>query len=325
LKSEIKNEISSDNKRYKNPDVEDLSNPKNNQNNLLHEKIDLAKQDKKSNEEVENLSLEKIDQDSIKNIAGLIKINEEKDTLFSDKNPNISVNKNQKGKWKFGITFSGGKSFLANGFLDINNSSNNNYLSAPNTGTAGSSTSPSPLPAKTLNSAAFIGGVFIQKNISEKSKISFGINYKYFSTVNKTGSKIDTAVTAYYSITYANSHRNNFNYLEFPVSLKFQLTNNKSLPVYWLGGINISQLISSNALQFKNSSGVYYNDNSLFNKMQLGFSTGFSATLFSKQKNPVNIGPYVYYSASKLANEGLYNRKHFSFIGISTEILFNKK
>jgi hypothetical protein len=109
------------------------------------------------------------------------------------------------------------------------------------------------------------------------------------------------------------------------VSLKFQLTKNNSLPVYWLAGINISQLIGSNALQFKNDPGVYYNDNSLFNKTQWGFSTGFFATLFSQKKTPVNIGPYFYYNATRLANEGLYDKKHFNFIGMSAEILFNKK
>ncbi len=322
LKAEIKERFSSDNKINKNPDVEDLLNLK--QDNLLDKKVDLAKQDAKSNAQIENVTLEKVNPDSVKDIAGLKKINEEKDTLFSEKSSNISLNKKQKRKWILGITFSGGKSFLANGFLDINNN-NLNYSSAPGSVTGGSSSSPLPLPAKTINSAGFIGGAFLEKSISEKSKISIGINYKYFSTINKTGSKIDSVVIAYNSTTYTNSYRNNFNYLELPVSFKFQVTNNKSLPVYWLAGINISQLISSNALQFKSNPGVYYNDNSLINKIQLGFSTGFSATLFSKQKNPVNIGPYFYYNASRLANEGMYNKKHFSFIGISTEILFNKK
>ena len=188
---------------------------------------------------------------------------------------------------------------------------------------------PSRLPPKTINSTAFITGVFVEKDISKKSKISLGINYKYFSTINKTGNKIDSAQTAYNSVTYpttyTNTYRNNFSYLELPVSLKFQLTNNNSLPVYWLAGINISRLINTNALQFKSNHGVYYRDNSLFNKTQLGFSTGFFATLFSHKKTPVNIGPYFYYNATRLANEGLYDKKHFNSIGISAEMLFNKK
>ncbi len=324
LKPKIQNEISSENKTDRNADAEDLPNLKGKQNNLLEEEIDLAKHDAKANAEVEEVSLEKIYPDSIKNITASIKMNDGIDSIFSGKNSGISVNKNQKRKWILGVTFSGGKSFLANKLLGINNN-NGNYQSMPNTGTGGGSSSPSPLPAETRNSVAFIGGAFLEKNISKKIEISLGINYKYFSAVNKTGSRIDSALTAYNSTSYTNSYRNNFNYLELPVLLKFQLTNNRSLPFYWVAGINVSQLISSNALQLKGSPGVYYNDNSLFNKTQLGFSTAFSATLFSKQKNPINIGPYFYYNASRLAHEGLYQKKHFSSIGIFTEILFHKK
>jgi hypothetical protein len=102
------------------------------------------------------------------------------------------------------------------------------------------------------------------------------------------------------------------------------LNNNSSLPIFWNAGINISQLISTNALQF-NSGGLYYSDNSFFNKTQFGLSTGISATLFAKGKRPFNLEPYFYYSATSLASKGLYNKKQFSFIGLRTEILFRKK
>lgn len=254
------------------------------------------------------------------------------DTLVKKKEEKLTAKKpskdQQKHKWLLGIRFSGGMSFLSNELLNLNNNSSD-YLSTPNSPSSGvgnsGSGSPSRLPPKTINSTAFITGVFIEKDISKKSRLSLGINYKYFSIVNKTGSKIDSALTAYSSATYTHTYRNNFNYLELPVSLKFQLTNNNSLPVYWLAGINISRLINTNALQFKSNHGVYYRDNSLFNKTQLGFSTGFFATLFSHKKTPVNIGPYFYYNATRMANEGIYDKKHFNFIGISAEILFNKK
>jgi len=86
----------------------------------------------------------------------------------------------------------------------------------------------------------------------------------------------------------------------------------------------VSQLISSNALQYNQNSGWYYKDNTLFNKTQIGLNTALSASLFSRQKNSVLIGPYFYYSASSLANEGLYNKKHFVFTGLRAEIIFGK-
>ncbi|MEO9209467.1 MAG: hypothetical protein ABI208_00120, partial [Ginsengibacter sp.] len=64
---------------------------------------------------------------------------------------------------------------------------------------------------------------------------------------------------------------------------------------------------------------------SLFNKTQLGFHTGISITLFSKCAIPVNIGPYYYYGATNISGKGLYQNKHLNFIGIRSEILFNRK
>ena len=108
------------------------------------------------------------------------------------------------------------------------------------------------------------------------------------------------------------------------MSLKFQLGNEKHLPLSWQAGISISELISSNALQLNSSTGYYYKDNSLLNKTQVGFNTAFLLTLFSKQKNSILIGPYFYYDASKIANEGLYDKKHFVFTGLHTQIIFGK-
>jgi hypothetical protein len=249
----------------------------------------------------------------------------EKFTAKKDSFPVKPSQNLQMHQWIFGVTFSGGKSFLSNHLLNTDKNSSD-FSSAPSSGIGNSGGgSSSVLPPKMTNSAAFTGGFFIEKNISLKTKISLGINYKYFSTINKTGNEIDSVQTAFTSTTYVNTYRNNFHYMELPVSLKFQLTNNNLLPVYWLVGINISELINTNALQFKNDRGVYYNDNSLFNKTQLGFNTGFFATLFSHKNTLINIGPYFSFSATKMANNGFYDKKHFHFIGISAEILFNKK
>ena len=86
----------------------------------------------------------------------------------------------------------------------------------------------------------------------------------------------------------------------------------------------LSQLVASNALQFNQSSGLYYHNNSMLNKTQVGLNTAFSVELFSKQKRSLLIGPCFYYSATNLATQGLYNKKHFVFTGLRTEIIFGK-
>ena len=249
-----------------------------------------------------------------------------KDTAAVTAASKISSVEKLKGNWDLGFVVTGGTSFAGNVPLSINKSAD--FFADPATG--GSSQGPNfYMPSKSSNSLAFTTGVFIQKNIFAKNKISIGLNYKYFSTTNKVGTKIDSLLSNYYSATspanQSHNFHNKFHFLEVPVTFKLRLNTNKPLPLYWNAGLSISQLIATNALQFKNDRGLYFHDNSFFNKTQIGFNTGFSATLFSKNKNSVSVGPYFYYSVTSLSNKGLYNKTHFSFIGISADILLNKK
>jgi len=238
-------------------------------------------------------------------------------------------------RWEFGVTFSAGGSLLGSNILEKNYPSMDLTSGFPSPGNSnGGNPSYYYFPSPIKNSTAFIAGVLTEKNLSAKSKISVGISYKYYSLINKVGNKIDSILTsAQYFAAYSlnntanrsQSYRNNFHYLEVPVSIKIQINKNKKLPLLWNGGINFSELISSNALQFNPNLGIYYNDNSIFNKTQFGLHTGLSLTLFSEQKMPLTFGPYFYYSATSLSDKGLYGAKHFSYIGIQTEILFGKK
>jgi hypothetical protein len=244
--------------------------------------------------------------------------------------------KNQhKNPWNFGMTFSGGASLMSSNILEKNYPVMDLSSGLPpggilNGGNPSYYYSASPVK----NAAAFTAGVLVEKNVSAKSKISLGISYKNYSVTNKVGNKIDSTLRSLQylaannfnnSANRSHAYRNNFHYLEVPVSIKIQINKNKKLPLFWNAGVNISQLISSNALQFKSNPGVYYNDNSIFNKTQFGLHTGLSLTLFSRKKMPFSFGPYFYYSATSLSDKGLYDAKHFSFVGIQTQILFRKK
>jgi len=293
-------------------------------NNLSDQKEDVIKnEDQKINLDIAIPEPGKSVQDSMPLVQSEKK-SIKKETNLKINSKRAFIVKTEK-KWVLGITISGGRSLVGNAPLGINNS-NSAYLTS--TANAGGGIPAYYTPSTIRNSSSFMGGILVEKKVFGKHQLAVGISYKYYSTLIAVGSRIDSAQTSYNFTTSqngVNNYRNNFNYLELPVSLKFQLGKSKSLPLYWQVGINISQLISSNALQFKPVLGMYYNDNSLLNKTQIGFSTGVFTTLFSKQRNPVNIGPYFYYCTSRLSNEGLYNNKHFSFIGISAEILFREK
>ena len=278
-------------------------------------------------------------QNQIKTDSFLIQLESEK-TIEKLIAKNTSPEKKDAAKkpekhWHFGVTISAGSSFIGSNILERNSPSmdlSSGFPQPGNSNGGGSSYYYFPSPIK--NSTAFMAGILATKNLSEKTKISVGISYKYYSFTNMVGKKIDSALTPsqyfslnnlYSSTNSSHLYRNNFHYLEVPVSINIQINRNKKLPLFWNAGIDFSELISSNALQFKSNPGVYFNDNSIFNKTQFGLHTGLSLTLFSRQKMPFTFGPYLYYSATSLSDKGLYGGKHFSFIGIQTEILFQKK
>lgn len=265
---------------------------------------------------------------------------QDKSTSEKVKKETVSVNdslikkhpkKTQKHPWNFGITFSGGNSVISK-----SNSQGPNVYSAPSSSpNNGGSPSNFYNPSEIKNSTAFMVGIFIEKSISGANKVSLGISYQYLSLVNKVGNpfypttantQFSTSPNNLYSSTNVNSfYRNQFYFLEIPVSIDFRINKSKSVPLFWNAGINISELISANTLQFQSNPGIYYHDNSLFNKTQLGLHTGFSVMLFAKEKNSLRVGPYFYYSPTNIATKGLYSEKHFSSIGIQAKVLFRKK
>ncbi len=225
----------------------------------------------------------------------------------------------RKNKWHVGLMVNGGISHVGSDFFGVlglksATASADQYNSGPGNQIAE--------PSKIKSSGAFIAGAFIEKAMSSKTKITVGLNYKTYNTSLFVGRNDSTAL---FEARNANTrYSNNFNFIELPVSLKVQLGKGKS-PFYWQAGMSISGLISSNALQFNTVTEQYYKDHSLLSKTQIGLNTGLSASIFKIQNNPVITGPYFSYNTSPVAKEGLYNKQHFVFVGLRSEILFHKK
>lgn len=270
-----------------------------------------------------------IKNDRLKNPTSLEK-NNSKTKIKNDLLIKKQSGKVQKYPWTFGITLSGGSSFTTG-----NHSATNSVYSNPSSNSnSGGLPGFYPIPSELKNSTALLLGAFLEKNISGMSELSFGISYQYFSLENKVGTALfpssafqylNSSGNLYSGNNITRTYINQFHFLEIPVTFNFRLNKNKSVPLFWNAGINLSELISSNALQFQTNPGVYYNDNSFFNKTQFGLHTGFSVTLFSKEKTPLSIGPYFYYGPSNVANKGLYTQTHFNYFGLETRILFRKK
>ena len=257
-----------------------------------------------------------IDVDSLSKPVVLDEITKQKDTSKQQQAILEAIKHVNKNGWKFGLLFAGGISGAGKDLLSLS------YPAASyNPGTLNSPGQQPGFSSSGTNAGfGFIIGVSAEKNISKKIEFVSGINFKSFSTSVKL---YDSAGT-YIARSALNKYINHFNFIDVPLSLKFQLGHGKHLPLSWQAGISISELISSNALQLNSSTGYYYKNNSLFNRTQIGFNTAFLLTLFSKQKQSILIGPYFYYDASKIANEGLFDKKHFLFTGVHTQIIFGK-
>ncbi len=262
-------------------------------------------------------------------VAGSRRIDQELKKEMVIGKETISKIKKDKVKWNWGLSFSGGVSDISHSFLGSGSAEKSlfadarNYTSIPQSGTDPLSNS-SKKPYLIKPSLALNIGLFAAKKISKYSTITLGINYKPFSTTNKVGKKNDSAnLGRYYRIQNpVNRYTNYYHFIEFPVAFSLQLGKSKKMPLVINAGISISQLIASNALQFNNTSGIYYYDNSLFNKTQMSFSTGI---YISNKKNSILIGPQIYYGTTKIANEGLYKNAHFTYLGLHSKFLFRKK
>jgi hypothetical protein len=222
-----------------------------------------------------------------------------------------------KHLWSWGFSLFVGVSGMANnlfGSQDKNSASA--FLSSAFPAASGSTATPSLI----RSSIAFLTGVSVERKI-HKIIFTTGLNYKLFSTTNTTGT--DSA-NYFRATSNINTYHNFYHYIELPVGIKFQIVNSKKIKLNWNIGSSIAQLIGSNALQFNNITGLYFHDNSLFNKTQFGFNTGLDIALFSKQNRSLLIGPYFNYGISKIASQG-YNKHHFTFTGLRAQIIFRKK
>lgn len=231
---------------------------------------------------------------------------------------NVTKKAANKKIWNWGFSISAGSSGMGNNLFGDDQKSLADRQNASVGGSFGVFVPSTPSLIKP--SLALITGITVEKNISEKIIFITGINYKLFSTTNTVGK--DSA--EFFRNSNENTYHNYYHYIELPVGFKFQLGDFKKSLLYWNAGLSVSQLIGAKALQYSSSRRLYYHDNSLFNKTQLGFNTGLDIAFLSKNKTSFLIGPFYNYGISKIAREG-YNKHHFIFIGLRAQYFFGRK
>lgn len=240
-----------------------------------------------------------------------------------EKTQDIKINSSGKLKWQWGISANAGIARVVQGGL-INAFEKSLVMDAASyNGSVQTPGSPG------YNKPAFINaglnwsaGFFVQRKVRDRLRLSAGLQYHSFSTNNSIGSRIDSTriinngtsnslrVEGYYRNGDDGNYTSNYQFLELPLTMHIQLTNNKRTPFYWNSGLSIGRLLTTNALHYDGSSGFYYKDNNLFRRTQLDFHTGLSIKLLSRSKNPLEIGPQFHYKLSSLLHSNNNDQRH---------------
>jgi cytoskeletal protein RodZ len=202
-------------------------------------------------------------------------------------------------------------------------------------------------------------GVYIQRTLSPRLKISVGLEYSYMSVNTQVGKLFDSSIAVnigtnslkvipkFYESpgyidtvrgTYANvqgqgsgwvyysqKQRYRFHYVEIPVTLNWQINKGRRLPPFvFEGGFSVGRLFAVDALHYEGVKGVYYEDNSLFNKTQFNFVTGLSVGLMQRSKHPIWIGPDLRYSLNGLVKKEISTGQYLWSTGISFKMLLGR-
>jgi hypothetical protein len=228
-------------------------------------------------------------------------------------------------KWHFGIMAGAGISQVSHGgpFSGLQSSRLLDAgLYSGNFATPGQAMGLPPTAAAILPGFNWYAGAFAERKITKRLSISAGVQYNYFSTHSEIGKRVDSSryinnsassslrVDAYYRDGQSNRYTSEYHFVELPVSLRLHVAGKKNVGLYWSAGASIGQLFSTTGLHFDGQSGLYYKDNSLFQRTQWSIHSGLGLRLFAKSKNPLEIGPQFNYQTTNLLKQKNAEAQH---------------
>lgn len=261
--------------------------------------------------------------------------------------PTIKLAK--KKTWEWGVNAGAGVSKVGNGVSDIFKVGSSekavSYFSPSggfsNVGNLVSQNSvyPVALPAAASTikpGVAWNAGVFGKWYFKNRLALTTGLGYSYFSNSRKVGyiasyntitSSVDanTRFAPYYGGSYSNEYTNKYHFIEMPIGIQWQINKGIKLPLQLDAGITISWLANTNALHYNEDYGTYYEDKSLFNKVQTGLYAGITAKLFQHSKRPLYIGPVFQYNLSNIVKSSAGTPQNFMYGGIKAGWVLWKK
>ena len=287
-----------------------------------------------------------------KNDSAKVEINEQgknainkTDTLLKTEQANdpsipIARKDSSEKKWKWGLHITPGVSSLNDHGLALSSQTSADRLYQ--TPASGGSAAPpvTQKPSDVKAGFSFQAGVFAQRQLSNRTSFSVGLQYGYYSTVLRIGNRRDSLIT---NSAFANAldekasfvynaggdtvkYTNHYHFIELPLLFHWQLNKNKAKPFIWSTGFTVGQLISTNAIMYDTAfNGIYYQNKKQLNKTQFSLSTGFSWTIANNKRVQWSLGPVVNIHFNKLIDNPFENKGYLFFGGLRTGILFNQK
>ena len=270
-----------------------------------------------------------------------------KDTLLKadpakDPAPQIVKKDPSEKKWKWGLHITPGISSLNDNDISLGGA---NFADAfvyqnPVGGGTGPPPPPRQKPSEAKAGFALQMGAFAQRKLSNRTSLSVGLQYGYYSNIlhigNRRGSlnnntQFNSAVSRYANQVYnagndTTKYTNSYHFIELPFLFQWQLNKNKAKPFIWSIGFTVGQLISSNAIMYDTAfNGVYYKNKSQLNKTQFSLSTGFSWTISNNKRMQWNLGPVADLHLSKLIDNPFESKRYLFFVGLRTGVVLNSK
>ena len=245
----------------------------------------------------------------------------------------IRLNRKSK-KWEWGIMLEKGRSQIADGFKLFDNKAyaDNTYANSAAQGPGAGN--PVYAPSEIRPSGSMGAGVFIERSISKRIDLNFGLSYLYLSTKTNVGSRVDSSrvisnsfsssltVDNFYRASNSNSsYTNRYHFLSLSAELSWKIINSKTIPVYWNNRFSYNRLVSSNALHFDRNIPGYYKDFGLLTHNHFFLSTGFSVPVFKR----FIINPFAEYSLTPVLRNADTSRTHFSNYGIRVNFFLKNK
>jgi Outer membrane protein beta-barrel domain len=243
----------------------------------------------------------------------------------------VTIRRRPRSSW--GITAGVGLSAIRSGkglsFINQDDASKSlNAVGLPASNGGGPAISYQPSGQR--DHISFAAGLAFTRQLSARWKGSTGLEFRYFSTVMKIGNRRpqDTALNSIFAATYSmapsgyssyggQDYQNHFSYLALPVAFSYQPL--KKWPVQVSAGLSVQYLLHTNALEFNNSSGIYYLDTRAFRKLQWMAQVGLNGQWLRIGRYALDLGPD--FSLGSALEKNGYPVRHLYAFGFHTRLM----